>query len=708
MIKHGEQSNMEACSIFLGLPSDLLLRIVEISDRPLQTYIQLLSLSHIVRLNIRGIPRELSFDDDHKLGFPDPKPTADALAALIGPCKTLAKLSFRSDGSPFHPNVYGCGRTEAACAGWVDEAFGGHDRLAVLEYLPTTCEPVIERILLRLPGLVALRLSKSTPISTHLLTAIARSCPRLQALRSDCDRIAAQADVTALAPLAGSLQQFRFRHIPASARLDAFVSDLRAVSTLHLHRCRPAALEPLAAHLTRLSIDLTEPEELEEDGSIACRYGSDDDDDEATLPGPWLARLERLSLGGCRTFAAPLVRLLAANQATLRRLKLEIIKLEAPGPASMLVALDGLPRLTHLELICRGLHHRDADLTAALSPALLDRLERLTLGLHDALSYAPHPIRITSGRLICLRLQRLARVESISLDCPALAELHLPRLITSHHLRMNCPRLRMVRDLPAWFTEFTVPMPDLWSGSMPHMLPVLCACASLVNMYLNLDMVQLPNPLVLRLPGPSLESLQLSHRKASAPFELQVEAPGLRSLFVGSTSLGIRLKCPSLVTLRVMLGGSDDGGHLTSLELDDRTRLRSLTIHGTCETASLLGVLGQPHGVRLHHVGLRSPAERAWPQLAAALGMLPRLASLELDLTNAPSPLSLACPQLRTFTVHELVQEHKLVLTCPLLETLSGFWDASRVELTPTGPRSTLCGVYRAYAGDLDEPCALI
>ncbi|KAJ4459120.1 hypothetical protein PAPYR_4918 [Paratrimastix pyriformis] len=680
---------------FLDLPPDLLMCIV---GRSLLTYIQLLSLSHGVRLRVRGTLRELSFDCDRELGHGSPKPTADALAALVGPCKSLAKLFFRPDDSSLEPTIFGCGRTEATCAGWVDEAFGGHDLLTVLEFFPTTSESAIELILLRLPGLLELRLGRDTQISTHLLATIARSCPHLQVLRSNSAISTNPLDVTALTPLSSSLRQFRCRYIPPSAHLDAFVSGLSAVGTVHIRRCRPAALEPLGAHLTRLSItDLGAKEE--------------------ELPGPWLSRLEHLSLRDCPTFSVPLSRLLAANQATLQRLKLTINRPDAAGLAALWASLDAMPQLTHLELTYGELPQ---GAMTALPPALLGRLEHLTLT--GSLASAPGSLCIASGRLKCLALWGAAA--ALSLDCPALVELRLPSLHTDQ-LTLKCPRLRLVESLPAWFMGFATPMPDLESASFltdpiwlhdllagsprlrslqmrvsrPDVLAELCcpcACESLAVIYLELDVAELPKkPLVLRLPG-RLETLWLSLSRHDAEdsdddewcpkaplVDLHVEAPGLRFLDLdrSESELRMRLECPALTTLSLALGGGLYGPQITSLELDERTQLRSLALRDYCEPANLLGLLAR-HGVRLHHLALASAAAAcAWPQLAAALGGLPRLTSLELGLGHAPSPLSLACPQLRTLNLKGMIERHKVVLACPLLEALSGLEAPDQLEL---------------------------
>ncbi|KAJ4462514.1 hypothetical protein PAPYR_486 [Paratrimastix pyriformis] len=698
-----EASPVELGNCFALLPQDILLSIVEKSDYPLHTYMQLLGLSHAIRLAVRGIPREISFDDelsfenDRQLALAFTRPTADALAALLGPCKSLAKLSFRSSECPFYPNVYGCGGTEAACAGWVDEAFGGHDRLAVLEYLPTNVESVIERILLRLPGLLELRLNSQLPLSAHLLSAIARSCPHLQSLRSN----AATVDINALAPLAGSMQHLGIRPVDsAPTSSDAFVSSLSAVGTLRLGgRCRPAALEPLAAHLTRLSLVMDQENKGED------------------LPGPWLCRLERLTLRGCRFSSPPpppwttLSRLLVANQATLQRLKLEITRPDAPGLARFMGVLDSLTRLTHLNLTCISLPH-DAVITTALPPALLDRLESLTISLLSPEIHTVPRLCLTSSRLRHLDLQKM-RLEALDLECPALVDLWLPPHLGKRQLSVRCPRLRLVKGMPAYAKGFREPLPDLelvdvqelgrdplWlphvvAGSprlrsirvplsQPGLLALLCASGSLVDM--ALELTRMSNPLVLRLPG-QLTHLRLSLNDTGTPFDLLVEAMGLRHLDITSslgTWLKSRLGCPVLETLCARFRGPDDaarefGGDLT---LDDRTQLRSLHIEGYWEAASLLDVLTR-HGARLHHVKLPAPSVAAsdWPQVAAALGGLPRLANLELDITNAPSPLSLACPQLRSLRLDDGVGGKRVVLACPLLERRFGGISSAQVVL---------------------------
>ncbi|KAJ4457798.1 hypothetical protein PAPYR_6613 [Paratrimastix pyriformis] len=700
-------STMEAPVVlgsFLSLPPDLLSCIVEASGHSIQTYIQLLSLSRGIRLGVRGVPRELSFGDNN-LHFrrEAPRPTADALAALIGPCQSLIKLTFPSScGSPFDPNIYGCGATEAVFAGWVNGAFGGHHLLTVLEYLPTTVEPAIECILRHLPGLLILRLGMDTRISTHLLSALAQSCPHLQVLQSKAAVTTSLLEVTPLAPLAGSLQQFRCCHIPPSPSLDAFVGGLSAVGTLHISHCPSAALAPLASHLTRLSM----------------RLASQQDE----LPGPWLSRLERLSLRGRLSFTEPLAQLLAASQATIQRLKLATVRPD-DGLAPLLAALDALPRLTHLSLHWNS-SPRGAEFPG-LPDGLAERLEHLTLGLDNPdIPFARCPLAITSSRLQCLRLRWLGSVSALSLDCPALVEVQLPQ-IPPGQLSLRCSRLRLIANLPAWFEGLATALPDLemvgsgssdpiWlprllAGSHPRLrnlpevrltradlLASVCACGSLIELRLWLDLVQLANPLVLRLPQ-RLQVLVLSLCPVDSDeegsddrlFNVQVDAPGLRlfQLTRADYDVQLQLGCPALTTLHLSVGW--DGVPVSSLELDERARLHSLTISGNCDLDSMLDLLSN-NGERLEHLKWSTATEaEAWPQLVAALEGLPRLARLELDVGNAPVPLSLACPPLRTLQLETLSESSRVVLTCPLLEMISSFWNRSR-QLTLAVPAPNL------------------
>ncbi|KAJ4462591.1 hypothetical protein PAPYR_575 [Paratrimastix pyriformis] len=658
--------------LFGRLPPELLPSIVEASSRPLQTCVQLLSLSRATRVSIRGNLRVLSIDAE-------PEPilsglTADALAALVGPCKALRKLSF--------PKTMTFEGTAASTdVGWVDEAFGGHTQLAVIEQLPSSLpDHVLERILGHLPGLVELTSADRFSVSTRLLAALARSCPGLQVLRLHMEGLQ-KFDLAALAPISGILKEIDLsRWLGTQETLAAFVGSLSAVTSLKLHSCPHAALEPIAHRLTS--------------------FGLCDVLGKVDLPGSCLCRLETLSVD--LFTCPPLTRLLAANQATLRRLRLTIFRLEETTD-SLAASLRALPHLTHL-FFHLGCH--DCPASALLPPDVVDRLEELTwVGTRE-----PTALRISSRRLRKLRLSLDA--PGLALDCPALVELALSHM--GAEPLFPGPRLRTLRvpaaqpQDPDWLLMGPKPLRlrelSVVRLTRPDLLARLCACGSLVRLErLFLDVTRLPNPLVLRLPG-QLERLDLlikrsvgpvAENQSLSPLDLQVEAPGL---------LDFTLDIPdksNLPSVRVWLR---DCPHLTRLDfLAPATGLlsfqveaipRYLNVAGGLDAGSLLGLLTQ-RGSRLREFTARGLVSVDWPQLLGALSGLPRLTDLDLDVPKACCPLSLACPQLRRLTLGELPSEDtvvltrsvperrlayeaKVVLACPLLEQLRGVEHPSR------------------------------
>ncbi|KAJ4462599.1 hypothetical protein PAPYR_584 [Paratrimastix pyriformis] len=687
------------------LPPELLPAIVEASSTPYRCYLQLLSLSHAIRVSIRGTPHELSVDYPPYQALDDFFTPTDALAAVVGSCKNLRKLSF--------PEMWRDTAPHATKAGWVDEAFGGHPQLAVLEQLPPLPEPDIECILSHLPGLVELTVNLEFQMSTGLLGVLARSCPGLQVLRCtiSCDYPPLD-HLTALAPLSGVLKELDFDRWIPDERLPAFLGSLSAVTSLKLLSCPPAALEPIAPHLTTLV--LYDTLHKEED-----------------LPGPWLCRLETLYLNLYNSSipAPSLARLLAANQATLRSLTLRRSDLGAPDDPSLAAALRALPHLTQLCL--SGDVVPDWSFSALLPPDLVDRLEYLYLEFGSLLDPSD-PVRIVSSRL---RQLHIAMAAELALDCPALVELRLIG-VRSRLASMQCPRLRILNVPAAQRLTTVVPMPDLvvasfwcnylmvpaWllAGSPPPRLRVLsgvrltdpellarllCTCgSSLVRLeQLHLDVTRFPNPLVLRLPG-QLERLDLrlvrSARpdKNGPPLDLQLEAPGLLSLSIVTPDIynlpSVRVQrpnCPRLVHLALKSPVA-----ALSLQLDEdgesAMRLRSLSVGGWIQMGCLLGLLAR-HGARLSKVTSRVMASGKddWPQLMEALSGLPRLTSLTMDVSGASSPrLSFAFSQLRTLDLHKLPKEAKVVLACPQLEKLEGLRDPSR-QLELALPAPNLC-----------------
>ncbi|KAJ4457668.1 hypothetical protein PAPYR_6808 [Paratrimastix pyriformis] len=651
--------------------------IVEASPSPDLCYILMLSISHTWRVCIRGTLRELSFGEP-----PDPifaPITSDALAALVGPCKALNKLTF--------PKWWANGGD----SDWVDEAFGGHTQLAVLANIPPLVEPVAERLMSHLPGLVEFTASKDFDMSTRLLAALARSCPGLQVLRCPVSRTIPP-DFAALGPLSGALKELEIRTgaLPRSAResLSALVGGLTVVTSLKLPCCPPAALEPLASHLTDL--ELTNQLDMKD------------------LSGTCLCRLETISLAPYNCPFPSVARLLSANQAALRSLSLSFRLTSAEVP-TLMATLCALPRLASLDLVTFS------PLAAHLPAELLDRLERF------ALAGVPPPPRLASSRL---RALRLGQAPGLTLDCPALLDLDMTGTLTALH----CPRLRtLTLDSQSLLTAADLtPMPDLevatfrkttelmedpaWlllpgssprlrelSGvwlSRPDLLAGLCACESLVRLdELHLDVTRLPNPLILRLPG-QLECLDL-HIGAMPgdilQLALEVEAPGLVDFALGlpgPSSVRLRLRgCPSLLGLDLHSSSSASDALVSVQVMDDddegaggsamTMQPRLLSFQAGLDAASLLGLLAR-HGSRLRDlttIGHRMAADD-WPRLMRALSGLPRLTRLTIDVAGVPSTMSLACPHLRRLDLHQIDRpgnrpNTNVVLDCPLLVALT-------------------------------------
>ncbi|KAJ4462521.1 hypothetical protein PAPYR_493 [Paratrimastix pyriformis] len=651
------------------LPRELLRAIVEASPSPERCYIQLLSLSHVIRQSIRGIIRELSFRSD----LITPTITVDALAALVGPCKSIRKLKF--------PIPDGWSDIdEATRAHWVDETFGGHTRLAVLTRFPPLSEPVVERILSHLPGLAELTVSRHLAMSARLLAALARSCPDLQMLQCSVSETAPP-DFAVLAPISGTLHEFELQSFLSSGEsLAAFVGSLSAVTSLKLFYCPPAVLKPIASRLTTLEL----------------RYCLRDEKD---LPGPWLCRLEALCLElDSVRFLAPLFRLLAANRATLSSLNLTLCSLKAAN----------VPE--------HGLH-----IFGPAPPDLLGRLVRLSLDIciEDGVM---DPVRITSSRLqfLCLRIEPDPELpSSLTLQCPRLRTMKV-------NAQLNLDGSAPMPDLeeaafsgerpavdPAWLLAGASPRLRVLSGvklTRPDLLARLCACGSLVRLKdLYLDVTRFPNPLILRLPG-QLEQLDLDidvgDRPDAAggplpPADLHVEAPGLLDFALctpAAVPLSARLRlynCPNVSRLELRsLTGS------LSVQTENEMRqLRTISVKGGIDATNLLGLLTR-HGARLRKVtylcGADAELRAVWPQLMEALSGLPRLISLGLDIPKdvceALPHLPVACPKLRWLYLG-LPDAARVVLACPLLEQITGIRDQTRhleFALPPTwAPRAS-------------------
>ncbi|KAJ4455004.1 hypothetical protein PAPYR_10132 [Paratrimastix pyriformis] len=325
--------------------------------------------------------------------------TADALAAIVGPCKGLIKLTLPTRNVV--PPLVGCGLDDAACLPWVREAFAGHSRLAVL-HVPWA-EPLcwaIRHILPLLPGLEELYFLKALNDSSFLETL------------NDLDV-----------------------QIPGVQALESLVScfpDLKHLTVCHDLYSAPAAPHPL---------------------HVAAGFSG----------------LQSLSL---TSFSSAVVaQLLAASQATLQSIKLNIFEDEISP--TLLAALGRLSHLTGFTL-CPRLRCQTKSVLEAFWP-FIDRLECLALKIW----WCSIPTSISSSNLRKLTISMRGAPLT-----PALEELTLPYSdFGGHPLVLACPRLRSL-ELGASTVDFSAALPalpDLVHICGPEMLnfdPSLAPCFS--------------------------------------------------------------------------------------------------------------------------------------------------------------------------------------------------------------------------------------
>ncbi|KAJ4456219.1 putative Protein transport protein Sec24A [Paratrimastix pyriformis] len=744
-------------SLLIRLPSELLLTIMEASSPSLQTYLQMLSLCRATRTAIRGTPRELSFflcddDDDHNGAYEgdvtDPlmaqviAPSPDALAALVGPCKGLVKLTLPRG------NVTLLGRSPAN-APWVSEAFEGHSRLAVLS-VPSAGAymPFLPGILGLLPGLEELHMGGPDQItimtrhSIHgyswawaaplskaddLLAALGRSRPPLRVLHYMGSPLRNAAPN--LGPIASSLTDLHSLGEPEPAS-GSFMASLTSVQRLSLDGYPAAFLRPIGSRLTKLRL-------------LNCGGISED------LADVGLCRLESLQLSlRCNSAAevATLGRLLGANRGTMRTVTLDAIAGEAAarprgvGPISLAGLFDPLNGLPHLDDLTVILAEESLDtlpdpdaVLGCLTPGLLDRLAHLSVHLrYEKSEFSRCPtapmIRIAARRLrtLCFNVgYMILSSTTLELACPCLEALALPEYVKRYQqaflggLVMDCPQLRSIEGFPGepCQCQATV-MPHLarlrvlrGTASLGALLPLLDLAPGLRDLSPTIAVTQAAHlarllasdtltrlsPIAnrgdvvdrtLRLPA-QLERLELSSHMY--PNELVVDAPGLRSLSIRTggdewqkSGLRVALRCPALLALKLdvprlaHLGLADPGGpapplvhlilhvephgrHVSGIRQMEKATEDEPFMEDVAGTLELLGA-------RLRCLCLRGTFP-AWPQLAAALGRLPRLAELTLWLLTTPGDLVLACPALQRLTL-SANRFRSVVFDCPRLEVL--------------------------------------
>ncbi|KAJ4454906.1 hypothetical protein PAPYR_10253 [Paratrimastix pyriformis] len=694
----GDATEQEADHHFLEhAPSELLRAIVEASDWALRTYAALIGLSQRTRARLLGTLREMSFEnpdhvDPYERGTLALTPTANAMAALLGPCKTLVKLSFPNESESLlqedAPLLFGCGATAAACAAWVDEAFAGHGRLTSLRLPREPFLPALGRILGHLPGLVELHImyppfggfaasfDRAPAPDVLRITSTLRGSmpPALRVLRLDFPVLGQALEdlVAALAPCAGTLEELDVARCELGEVQD-FLGRFPSISRLTLGPIVVGDLQPVAARLTQLTV-----RDLFDRKLLALPNGG--------------GLLESLKVDFCSGQKA-VACLLPPNQDTLRH-----IALGSPWEDEAAVdLLSSLPHLTSLEL--------DLGPTGFIPPnSLLNRLEHLALSAKPKVFDS---IGITSERLrsLCLHLT-IGPSATVTLDCPALEtitglpreegdepyDLECPRLssVQGYDLVLECPRLRSVQGLPATANVLLPPvMPDLVMveaaaeepGREPPWLPTLLAAAPRLR-EARLDRAgdgALPPSSILK-EGQLLLPAQLTHADITMPI---LRLHGL------ADSLRVTVICPALTSLTI-----DLGGRVAFVVAQGTPRFFMLDGCDEAVGPSLVAFLSSTGGAaaRLRRVALRRiETGPCWPQIMAALAGLPLLASLVLTNTGSPAatvvPFSLSSPSLRHLCIRFL-QVSALELNCPLLEELwASFEDIRRFALIGPAPR---------------------
>ncbi|KAJ4456629.1 hypothetical protein PAPYR_8111 [Paratrimastix pyriformis] len=697
--------------------------IVEAAPFPLEAYCQLIGLTHDIRTAIRGAPRELSFQYPVFLDkeFRDPEDMhcvapclpADALAAIVGPCKGLVRLTLPLHNSA-HPSVLGCGLFDpknpgAALAPWADETFGGHNQLAVLE-IPgaATFWPVICLILPHLPGLEEFHFLHARPLHSGVLVALAASCPRLRVLHLTRTRDAVNhvPNFLALRPLAGTIKELILPDCDLeSGGLGSLVAELPILERLEVNGGNLSSRRrPATQRLTRI---------------VTCHLLTMD----ADLDRKRLSRLETLASESSRDEAyAPVV---TACRDTLKSIWLFSGKDDICPGRGLMAALGGLTHLTRFKLALRSERCTLSAVLASLPPQLVEKqLEYFCLYLIHHNSAEPGAVQLRSSSLREVDLElSLPETCTLTLACSALEKLTLPDVPADepYQLVMDCPRLHALTRLRDHDLSHTTAMPLLveevggshhkrcldpdwlarlmaWSPRLRQVSSVVLSPGMLAQLFVRCPSLVRLRDLRLETRSDPAASLLLQFPKqfeyfdgsveegqeVTLPAELRVEAPGLRVLHLTAPpQVQLTLACPALVALKVTARSP------VALVEGTHPPLRSLCLERTgvskdCFDPKYLLAILTHHGSRLQRVSLPSvllpPGGGAWPQVATALEQLPQLRSLELG-GPAVADLALACPHLShlaiyptsTYTYKEEEGDlhlRSLVLNCPQLEEL--------------------------------------
>ncbi|KAJ4458370.1 hypothetical protein PAPYR_5923 [Paratrimastix pyriformis] len=700
----------ERCNLH-RLPDDLLCYIGHVTTS-LRVYSILISVCHKWRDLIRGTPQAIDLDDDRDCsprgsaddGIQDdpdlfcfPRlPDVNQLAALIGPCRNLASLSFH----PTHA-LRGC----PPSLDWVDAAFP--EPCAITTLVVPQCrglsDSALAKIVSRLPRLEILRLGEAEqprwacPVGPQVIHAAACHCPRLHTL------VVCRIAHTWRLAQGGLHSSLRHLRLPDFHPGEALPPGLEVLSTSRvpltpllnirsLALTDPGALSSALGPFPRLEEIVLNVDPITTLSALRALLNPANDlravhlTASHTSTGPLWPLVKTAVLAECRLAALEAVTLdLHATSfedlglfapllcaPALRRLAIRVQTVNSTGP----VTVSG-PMLEQFTL------ESERGLAPSRLEILCPRLTRLRLGCGPTgLSQAPGLLVLDTPRLS--RWENLLSAHPLELRGGTATLANLQCLLPQGHHTPTCCRrhLRHVaRDRPVipWF---------------PVLLDLARGSGARLRVLRGLTVVDQADLDVLLTGCPALEALEGLRVQVARPCPqpMVLTAPNLRVLGLAALppwchSLAVRAS-PRLSRLSLAVGP------LRELELVDLPSLRALHVDAPeCRAvrigpdcaalealslariasmapavlAALLGGLPGLRAVRLH-------GHRLFPvDVARALTQLPRLVSLHVDrsqqyirdmpVLSLPAVVDLSLTRFR-------VPVYRTVLDCPSLETV--------------------------------------
>ncbi|KAJ4456374.1 hypothetical protein PAPYR_8413 [Paratrimastix pyriformis] len=657
--------------LFSQLPGETVLLMMSLAEDPTLMYLMLLGLNHATRTLVRGNMRTMSFSGIHRdervRSFfpapttntpPDPEddldlvdptrcasaaaPTADALAALVGPCTRLEELTLAPERALW------CGGREASTfAGWVDAAFRNHPALHTLRIPRMTglSEKALCAILAHLDG--QLRVLEVNTASTpspvpgpgdDLLDAVAQHCKQVEVLRLGLRDVGQPTQLR----VCTQLRELLVTRARSTFRIDPGVT----AAMPNLAQLQDVPVRPVAGVLDASEPPTTPDPPLEPLTELTITSGR------RLLVGDAMARFVPVCHRWLAGPLAPSLTTVVLNDDT-----------GTMPVAEFLTAFDGLAGLRHLTMLIRG------PCPVALIPqTLLDRLADLSMFWtgRDA-----QPVIASAGlrTFSCGTAPGSApgHPARVRLDCPKLAVLNVATMKgwAAIEFQLNTPRLKAIRNLNKMCRVATLcPLPLLEAlstervheVSQEQLKDILAAAGPLrhiAGLQCNTlgelqEVVERWNPRLV-----TLQRIRLNLGKEGGVLTLPPASP-LRSmeLILSDESRGpLVIRAPGLVHLELDLGASKcvtlDTPSLRHLHLRDRpcqqdadvrlasplSRLRSLRL--ACSEANHLGfferLLANPlPQLRAAHCSLLRLGASGVNKVLRWLAAMPRLTTLSL------------------------------------------------------------------------------